>query len=202
MTESMKTSQSGRKRRVRKKRPRERKDNAPPPRHGITDLVSVAMLSCGLIYALVAIFQVWTAIGPIQGVALGMTGQDVRDQLGPLSQSPQGLGTWHYVVQGNRLRVNFGKDQRVSELVCEETAAALRPCANILGVMVHSTEAAVKLRLGSPDHEGFDHGDKLVTYEGLGTTFRLHQSRVIAIDVRWPTSLGGRLRTVLWLMVP
>ena len=202
MTVSMKTSQSGRKRRVRKKRLREHKDKAAPRGHGITDMVWIAMVSCGLIYALVAISHVWTAIGPVQGVALGMTGQNVRDQLGPPRQSPQELGVWRYVVQGDRLTVNFGKDQRVSEIVCEETAAALRPCANILGVMVHSSEAAVKLRLGSPDHEGFDHGDKLVTYDGLGTTFRLRQSRVTAIDLRLPTSLGGRLSIVLWIMVP
>lgn len=202
MEDTTQTPPSLRKRRVRKKRPRERTTALNSGRLSIARRVHILMLVCGALYCIGIFYQVCTAVGPIQGVSLGMEGQDVRYRLGSPLTSAQTPAVWNYAVAGNILTLTFGADQRVSKIACAEGAAAQLPCADILGVEIHTTEADLKLRLGPPDREGYDHGEKLVAYERLGVTFRLHQSRVIAIEERSTGTIVGRLLETFWAILP
>ena len=202
MTDNAQTSHSSRRRRVKKRRPRKQQSVASPLGQAFARQVFVAMVAVGVFYAAHAIYQAWTAVGPVQGVSLGMTRQDVRYRLGAPVENPQAPAAWLYAAGGNRLTLYFGDDQRVSEVTCEEDASAQQPCANILGVMIHSSEAALKLRLGSPDWQGYDHGDKLFGYKGLGVVFTLRQSRVSAISLRGSGTFGDRLMEAFWIMLP
>lgn len=202
MTDNTQTSHTGRRRRVRKRRPRKQQSVASPLGQAIARQVFVAMVAIGVFYGAYALYQVWTAAGPMQGVSLGMTRQDVRYRLGAPVENPQAPTVWLYAVGGNRLTLHFGDDQRVSEVTCEEGASAQQPCTNILGVMIHSSEAAVKLKLGSPDWEGYDHGDNLLGYKGLGVVFTLRQARVTAISLRGAGTFGERLMEAFWIMLP
>lgn len=155
-----------------------------------------------LVYGGVVLLKVCGAGGVLGGVRLGMSQQDVRYRLGPPLVDPQLPGAWLYARGGSRLQLIFGGDQRVSEAICSEGEAAEQPCANILGVMVNTSEAALKLRLGPPDRENYLHGDKLIAYDRLGSVFRLRQSVIVEIDQRGSGSFLGRVLETLWIMLP
>ena len=136
------------------------------------------------------------------GVELGMSQQDVRDRLGLPISNQEAPTIWLYTHGGNRLKLIFDPDQRVSEAICDEGEIAERPCVNILGVEINTSEAALKLRLGPPDQENYQNGDKILSYRGLGSVFRLRQSRVVAIDERGAGSIIDRLQETFWELLP
>ena len=160
------------------------------------------MVIVSLLYCLAIGYQVWAAVGPVRGVSLGMTRQDVRARLGAPITIRQASAVSVYDAEGARLQVKFDRDGKVSVITCEEVAAVLRPCTNILGVLVGATEAALKLRLGPADREESECGEKLIEYDGLGVALRLRQSRVAEIEVHAPGGFGNRVLEAMWVMLP
>lgn len=202
MTDIASTSRSDRKRRIRKRRAQQPVATVAPLGARVARHVFVGMVAGGVIYSLLCAYQVWATGGRMRGISLGMTDQEVRDQLGAPGKDAQHPGVWRYGLEGNRLTLAFGRDQRVAELACEEEAIAQQPCANILGVIIHTGEAALKSRLGPPDQETFENNDKLVAYNGLGVVFRIRQSRIVAISEHAPGPFGARLLETFWVMLP
>ncbi len=165
-------------------------------------LLFAGMTVLAIGYAAWITYVAWIVSFGYGSIWMGMTHAEAEYMMGPPSVGQEQGQTWTYTDKGSRTSLAFDGSGHLQQADCALYAASETGCPGAGGVNIGTAEAEVKLRLGSPDSEYYQAGEKILTYDGLGLIFRLKLGQVSAIrHVRVGLS-GGLIAQALYLMVP
>lgn len=164
--------------------------------------LTMAVLTIG--FAGYAYFRTYTEAVAYDALAGKPTKEEALYVLGkPGATRPFHDGeSWSYRSGDRLLRLDFGADGRMKNLLCASRAMSPADCQSAFHVTVGMSEDQVWYLLGKPPVQLLEGTNKIIAYPSVGLTLKLQQFRVAVISRQLDSRPFEIVPMVLRRMVP